>query len=144
MDDDDFDENGLDSEGRTAEERREYFRVRERVLLKHRNTSRWAKRAIKKGIAHLPGTREAMAEQHRLAQQLKQKVNAPEMILLMRMVRIGTQRVNSNRALKKKKKIQSKGANAPSKKRWTLCIKPTAATRIYRKDCRKVFLRYCL
>ena len=77
MDDDDFDENGLDSEGRTAEERREYFRVRERVLLKHRNTSRWAKRAIKKGIAHLPGTREAMAEQHRLAQQLKQKVNAP-------------------------------------------------------------------
>ena len=77
MDDDDLDENGLDSEGRTAEERREYFRVRERVLLKHRNTSRWAKRAIKKGIAHLPGTREAMAEQHRLAQQLKQKVYAP-------------------------------------------------------------------
>jgi len=77
MDDDDFDENGLDSEGRTQEERREYFRVRERVLLKHRNTSRWAKRAIKKGIAHLPGTREAMAEQHRLANQLKQKVNAP-------------------------------------------------------------------
>ena len=37
------------------------------------------------------------------------------MILLMRMSRIGTQRVNSNRALKKKKKIQSKGANALQK-----------------------------
>ena len=34
--------------GDSAEARREYLRAQERMLLKHKNTSRWAKRAIKK------------------------------------------------------------------------------------------------
>ena len=52
-----------------------------------------------------------MAEQHRLAQQLKQKVNAPGDDSSDEDGANRTQRVNSNRALwKKKKKIQSKGA----------------------------------
>ena len=69
--DGDSDEEG---EGDTPEERREYLRAQERALLRHKNTSRWAQRAIKKGIAHLPGTREIMQEQLRIGQQLKQKI----------------------------------------------------------------------
>ena len=66
-------------EGRTegtdsAEARREYLRAQERMLLKHKNTSRWAKRAIRKGLAHLPGTKEAIAEQLRIGQELKRKI----------------------------------------------------------------------
>jgi len=70
-DDADTDEEGR---GDTPEERREYLRAQERALLRHKNTSRWAQRAIKKGIAHLPGTREIMQEQLRIGQQLKQKL----------------------------------------------------------------------
>ena len=58
----------------SAEARREYLRAQERMLLKHKNTSRWAKRAIKKGLAHLPGTKEAIAEQLRIGQELKRKI----------------------------------------------------------------------
>ena len=54
---DDADEDFQAGEGDTPEERREYLRAQERMLLRHKNTSRWAKRAIKKGIAHLAGTR---------------------------------------------------------------------------------------
>lgn len=63
-----------DGEGNTPEERREYLRAQERMLLRHKNTSRWAKRAIKKGIAHLAGTREKLQEQLRIGQQLKEKI----------------------------------------------------------------------
>ena len=63
-----------DGDGETPEERREYLRAQERAVLRHKNTSRWAQRAIKKGIAHLPGTREIMQEQLRIGQQLKQKI----------------------------------------------------------------------
>jgi U3 small nucleolar RNA-associated protein 14 len=60
--------------GDSAEQRREYLRAQERMLLKHKNTSRWAKRAIRKGLAHLPGTKEAIAEQLRLGQELRRKI----------------------------------------------------------------------
>ena len=60
--DDDAALEGLDPDN-SAEAKREYLRAQERMLLKHKNTSRWAKRAIKKGLAHLPGTKEAIAEQ---------------------------------------------------------------------------------
>ena len=66
LDDDDDDAlAGLESAD-SAEARREYLRAQERMLLKHKNTSRWAKRAIRKGLAHLPGTKEAIAEQLRI------------------------------------------------------------------------------
>ena len=45
-------------------------------MLTHRNTSRWARRIIKKGLAHLPGTREAMAEQLRIGEALRKKAEA--------------------------------------------------------------------
>ena len=61
-------------EAREAEEKAEFARAEERLLLKHRNTSRWAKRAIKKGLNNLPGTREAIAEQLRMGAALTQKV----------------------------------------------------------------------
>ena len=71
-DEDDQAEDG--AEGDTPEERREYLRAQERMLLRHKNTSRWAQRAIKKGIAHLAGTREKLQEQLRIGQQLKEKI----------------------------------------------------------------------
>jgi U3 small nucleolar RNA-associated protein 14 len=71
-DEDDDAEDG--AEGDTPEERREYLRAQERMLLRHKNTSRWAQRAIKKGIAHLAGTREKLQEQLRIGQQLKEKI----------------------------------------------------------------------
>ena len=71
--DDDHDLEGLKG-GDSAEQRREYLRAQERMLLKHKNTSRWAKRAIRKGLAHLPGTKEAIAEQLRLGQELRRKI----------------------------------------------------------------------
>jgi len=72
IDGDEDDEDG--AEGDTPEERREYLRAQERMLLRHKNTSRWAQRAIKKGIAHLAGTREKLQEQLRIGQQLKEKI----------------------------------------------------------------------
>jgi hypothetical protein len=72
-DDDDDALAGLESAD-SAEARREYLRAQERMLLKHKNTSRWAKRAIRKGLAHLPGTKEAIAEQLRIGQELKRKI----------------------------------------------------------------------
>ena len=68
------DEDDGDADGQTPEERREYLRAQERMLLRHKNTSRWAKRAIKKGIAHLAGTREKLQEQLRIGQQLREKI----------------------------------------------------------------------
>ncbi len=68
------DEDFQAGEGDTPEERREYLRAQERMLLRHKNTSRWAKRAIKKGIAHLAGTREKLQEQLRVGQRLKEKI----------------------------------------------------------------------
>eukprot|EP00873_Tetraselmis_striata_P003871 jgi/Tetstr1/424135/TSEL_014744.t1 len=49
-------------------------RAAERISLKHRNTSRWARRALKRGQMVMDeGTKEAIAEQLRLGQELRQK-----------------------------------------------------------------------
>ena len=45
--------------------------------MKHKNTSKWARRALKRGINVMDdGTRDAIAEQLRLGQELRQKVCA--------------------------------------------------------------------
>ena len=74
----DTDGPGDDAQAAAASaEAQELARMRERFGLKHRNTSRWARRLIAKGIAHLPGTREALAEQLRLGEALRAKGNRP-------------------------------------------------------------------
>ena len=43
--------------------------------MKHKNTSKWARRALKRGVNVMDeGTRGAIAEQLRLGQELRQKV----------------------------------------------------------------------
>eukprot|EP00898_Chlorokybus_atmophyticus_P006709 jgi/Chlat1/7039/Chrsp56S06716 len=54
----------------------EFARAQERMSLKHKNTSRWARRALKKGLQLKEGTREAIEEQLRVNQALTRKVNA--------------------------------------------------------------------
>lgn len=54
----------------------EFQRARERLTLKHRNTSRWARRALKRGAEALDeDTREAVAEQLRLGKELRSRVD---------------------------------------------------------------------
>ena len=51
--------------------------LQERLTLKHKNTSKWAKRALRRGINVMDeGTKEAMQEQLRLGMALRQKVCA--------------------------------------------------------------------
>ncbi len=48
--------------------------MQERLTLKHKNTSKWARRALKRGINVMDDTtKEAMEEQLRLGMQLRQK-----------------------------------------------------------------------
>ena len=51
----------------------EMARMTERFGLKHRNTSRWARRLLAKGLGKLPATRQALAEQMRLGEELRAK-----------------------------------------------------------------------
>lgn len=52
--------------------------LQERLTLKHKNTSKWAKRALRRGINVMDeGTKEAMQEQLRLGMALRQKVRCP-------------------------------------------------------------------
>lgn len=54
------------------------LRLQERLTLKHKNTSRWARRAIKRGQTLADaGTRAAVAEQLRLGEELRQRVRRP-------------------------------------------------------------------
>lgn len=49
--------------------------LQERLTLKHKNTSRWARRALKRGQTLADaGTRAAVAEQLRLGEELRQRV----------------------------------------------------------------------
>jgi U3 small nucleolar RNA-associated protein 14 len=49
--------------------------LQERLTLKHRNSSKWARRALKRGQAAMdPSTREAIAEQLALGQQLRRRI----------------------------------------------------------------------
>jgi hypothetical protein len=52
--------------------------AQERLTLKHKNTSRWARRALKRGQVSMDdGTRAAVAEQLRLGEELRQRVRRP-------------------------------------------------------------------
>ena len=66
----------LDLEGdREAREAAEYARAEERLTLRHKNTSRWARRALKRGMANMDETtKKALGEQLRLNEALKRKV----------------------------------------------------------------------
>jgi U3 small nucleolar RNA-associated protein 14 len=57
-----------------VQEEEELRRARERLTLKHRNTSRWARRALKRGLdLATDEQRGAIAEQLRHGQELKAK-----------------------------------------------------------------------
>ena len=60
---------------KALEEEAEFRRAQERLTMKHRNSSKWAKHALRRG-AHLldTSTKSAVNEQLRLGQELKQKV----------------------------------------------------------------------
>ena len=63
---------------RLAAEDAELARAKERLTLKHRNSSRWARRALKRGMDVMDeGTKAAVAEQLRLGEELRRKVSAP-------------------------------------------------------------------
>ena len=59
-------------------EEAEYARAKERLTLKHKNTSRFIRRAIMRGSQHAPdeSTREAIAEQLRLGEEIRKKVHS--------------------------------------------------------------------
>jgi U3 small nucleolar RNA-associated protein 14 len=60
-------------------EEAEFRRARERLTLKHRNTSRWARRTLKRGV-HLATEeqQEALHEQLRLSRELRAKASTME------------------------------------------------------------------
>ena len=59
------------------QEEAEYERAKERLTLKHKNTSQFIRRAIKRGAKHPDeGTREAIAEQLRIGQEIRRRVHA--------------------------------------------------------------------
>ena len=71
----DSDEDALQEEALKAE----YARAEERLTLKHRNTSRWARRALKKGLHNSkPGVKEMLVEQMRIGEGLRQKILGKE------------------------------------------------------------------
>ncbi len=58
-----------------AAEDAELARAKERLTLKHRNSSKWARRALKRGMDVMDeGTKAAVAEQLRLGEELRRKV----------------------------------------------------------------------
>ena len=58
-----------------AAEDAELARAKERLTLKHRNSSKWARRALKRGMDVTDeGTKAAVAEQLRLGEELRRKV----------------------------------------------------------------------
>ncbi|KAK9812342.1 hypothetical protein WJX73_003829 [Symbiochloris irregularis] len=70
-----------DEEGylRLAAEQAELERAKERLTLRHKNSSRWARRALKRGVNVMDeGTREALDEQLRIGQELRRKVERVE------------------------------------------------------------------
>ncbi|KAK9806336.1 hypothetical protein WJX72_010623 [[Myrmecia] bisecta] len=61
---------------RLAAENAEFKRAQERLTLKHKNTSKWARRALKRGIDVMDeGTKAAVTEQLRLGEELRRKVD---------------------------------------------------------------------
>lgn len=65
-----------EEELRLMQEHAEFDRAKERLTLKHKNTSRWARRALRRGQPVMDeGTKAALEEQLRLGQELRQRVN---------------------------------------------------------------------
>ncbi len=60
---------------RELEEKAEMERMKERMSLKHRNTSKWAKRVLRRGANVDSDTRKALSEQVRIGDELKKKMN---------------------------------------------------------------------
>lgn len=55
-------------------EEEEFRRAQERLTLKHRNTSRWARRVLKRGLSlATEGQQDALQDQLRLGQALRAK-----------------------------------------------------------------------
>ncbi|MCO5573156.1 hypothetical protein L7F22_026922 [Adiantum nelumboides] len=71
-------EGELDPESlKEAAMKAEFKRAQERMTLKHKNTSKWAKRIIKRGLkAKEDGSREALAEQLRTHSALTRKIQS--------------------------------------------------------------------
>eukprot|EP00557_Chaetoceros_sp_GSL56_P006911 CAMPEP_0176499018 /NCGR_PEP_ID=MMETSP0200_2-20121128/12675_1 /TAXON_ID=947934 /ORGANISM="Chaetoceros sp., Strain GSL56" /LENGTH=877 /DNA_ID=CAMNT_0017897353 /DNA_START=51 /DNA_END=2680 /DNA_ORIENTATION=- len=59
---------------RELEEKAEMERMKERMSLKHRNTSKWAKRVLRRGANVDADTRRALSEQVRIGDELKKKM----------------------------------------------------------------------
>mmetsp|Transcript_5357 Transcript_5357/g.11731 ORF Transcript_5357/g.11731 Transcript_5357/m.11731 type:complete len:1130 (-) Transcript_5357:373-3762(-) len=58
-----------------AEVEAEFERAKERLTLKHRNTSKWARRALKRGLTVMDeGTKAALAEQLRTGDALRKRI----------------------------------------------------------------------
>lgn len=61
---------------RKEREQAEFERAQERLTLKHKNTSRFIRRALQRGQHDMDdGTREAIAEQLRIGQELRSRIN---------------------------------------------------------------------
>jgi U3 small nucleolar RNA-associated protein 14 len=63
-----------DDYARELEEKAEMERMKERMSLKHRNTSKWAKRVLRRGANVDADTRKALSEQVRIGDELKKKM----------------------------------------------------------------------
>ena len=59
---------------RELDEKAEMERMKERMSLKHRNTSKWAKRVLRRGANVDKDTRRALSEQVRIGDELKKKM----------------------------------------------------------------------
>jgi len=59
---------------REMEEKAEMDRIKERISLKHKNTSKWAKRVLRRGGAIDGETRKALSEQIRIGDDLRKKM----------------------------------------------------------------------
>ena len=57
-------------------EHAEFLRARERLTLKHKNTSKWAKHALQRGFHRLDeNTKAALSEQNQISEALRRKAN---------------------------------------------------------------------
>lgn len=63
-----------DEYAKELEEKAELERMKERMSLKHRNTSKWAKRVLRRGKNVDMDTRRALSEQVRIGDELKRKM----------------------------------------------------------------------
>ncbi len=63
-----------DEYAKELEEKAELERMQERMSLKHRNTSKWAKRVLRRGKNVDMDTRRALSEQVRIGDELKRKM----------------------------------------------------------------------